>query len=121
MSYGGGYDSPYGSSSYGNYPVNTRPTGAVEKVEENLALSIKKALSSDESAPKQKHVRACIVYSWDTKSSVSIWTGMKLSPILGDEVMCFKALITIHKIVREGHPNVSGCSSFRMYKLEKSL
>lgn len=82
----------------------SRPVGSLDKVEEGLAIHIKKALSPEETAPKQKHVRACIVYTWDTKSSASFWMGLKLTPILGDEIMCWKALVTLHKVVRDGHP-----------------
>lgn len=34
------------------------------KSETELATNIKKATSIDETAPKRKHVRACIVYTW---------------------------------------------------------
>ncbi|KAL8972214.1 MAG: hypothetical protein Q9183_000672 [Haloplaca sp. 2 TL-2023] len=51
-----------------------------------------------------KHVRACIVYTWDHKSSQSFWAGMKVQPVLADEVQTFKALITVHKVLQEGHP-----------------
>ncbi|KAH8703737.1 putative cytoskeleton assembly control protein Sla2 [Talaromyces proteolyticus] len=50
-----------------------------------------------------KHVRSCIVYTWDHKSSAAFWAGMKVQPILADEVQTFKALITIHKVLQEGH------------------
>lgn len=77
-----------------------------------------------------KHVRSCIVYTWDHKSSNAFWAGMKVyaiswlsfwficdwkltwrscshrQPILADEVQTFKALITIHKVLQEGHPIV---------------
>ena len=29
---------------------------------------------------------------------------MKVQPILADEVQIFKALITVHKVLQEGHP-----------------
>lgn len=29
---------------------------------------------------------------------------MKVQPILADEVQTFKALITVHKVLQEGHP-----------------
>ncbi|KAK3371913.1 ANTH domain-containing protein [Podospora didyma] len=74
------------------------------KSEAELAINIKKATSPEESAPKRKHVRSCIVYTWDHKSSQSFWAGMKVQPILADEVQTFKALITIHKVLQEGHP-----------------
>ncbi|RIA92424.1 ANTH domain-containing protein [Glomus cerebriforme] len=84
-----------------HYP--SRPVDR-EKAEHDLALNIKKATSPDETAPKQKHVRKCIVYTWDYHTSESIWTGLKVAPILADEIQTFKALITVHKIIRGGHP-----------------
>ncbi|EGS22716.1 uncharacterized protein CTHT_0011900 [Thermochaetoides thermophila DSM 1495] len=74
------------------------------KAEAELAINIKKATSPEETAPKRKHVRSCIVYTWDHKSSLSFWAGLKVQPILADEVQTFKALITIHKVLQEGHP-----------------
>jgi len=74
--------------------------------EHNLTVNIKKALNPEETAPKQKHVRACIVYTWDYKSANSFWTGIKLQPIYGNEIQTFKALITIHKVIKDGHPSV---------------
>ncbi|KAF2192469.1 ANTH-domain-containing protein [Zopfia rhizophila CBS 207.26] len=76
------------------------------KQESDLAINIRKATSIDETAPKRKHVRSCIVYTWDHKNSNSFWQGMKVQPILADEVQTFKALITIHKVLQEGHPVV---------------
>lgn len=48
----------------------------------------------------------CIVYTWDYHSSISIWQGLRVQPILSDEIQIFKALITVHKILQEGHPVV---------------
>ncbi|KAF3768419.1 ANTH-domain-containing protein [Cryphonectria parasitica EP155] len=76
------------------------------KSDTELAINIKKATSPDETAPKRKHVRSCIVYTWDHKSGQSFWAGLKVQPILADEVQTFKALITIHKVLQEGHPHV---------------
>ncbi|KAF2198956.1 ANTH domain-containing protein [Delitschia confertaspora ATCC 74209] len=78
----------------------------MSKQESDLAINIRKATSIDETAPKRKHVRSCIVYTWDHKNSSSFWQGMKVQPILADEVQTFKALITIHKVLQEGHPIV---------------
>ncbi|KAI9098757.1 ANTH domain-containing protein [Phlyctochytrium arcticum] len=116
MSYAANY---YGSSSdYGTQsnsatrsfpngmPTVSRPNWQTEKVEEELALHIKKALSPDETAPKQKHVRACIVYTWDLKGSGSFWMALETFPVLGDELVTFKALIMAHKVIRQGHPSV---------------
>lgn len=51
----------------------------IYRSEADLAINIKKATSIDETAPKRKHVRSCIVYTWDHKSSQSFWAGMKVS------------------------------------------
>ena len=48
----------------------------------------------------------CIVYTWDYHSSISFWNGLRVQPILADEVQTFKALITVHKVLQEGHPVV---------------
>ncbi|KAG6821407.1 hypothetical protein H0H93_014204 [Arthromyces matolae] len=84
-----------------HYP--TRPVDK-DKAEHELLVNIKKATSPDESAPKQKHVRKCIVFTWDYHSSISFWNGLRVQPILADEVQTFKALITVHKVLQEGHP-----------------
>ena len=105
-----------------HYP--TRPVDK-DKAEAELVVNIKKATNPEETAPKQKHVRSmqilavyikrgvidisteCIVYTWDYHSSISFWTGLRVQPILADEVQTFKALITVHKVLQEGHPVVS--------------
>ncbi|KAL1917648.1 uncharacterized protein VTP21DRAFT_4041 [Calcarisporiella thermophila] len=90
------------------FPSHHHPSRPVdrEKAETELALNVKKATSPDETAPKQKHVRSCIVYTWDYHTSQSIWTLLKMQPILSDEVQTFKALITVHKLLCDGHPNI---------------
>ena len=77
-----------------------------EKSEQELATSVKKAVSPEEAAPKQKHVRVCAVFTWDWKTSQPFWTALKMQPILSDEIQCFKALICLHKVMRDGHPCV---------------
>ncbi|KAJ5710806.1 hypothetical protein N7488_004962 [Penicillium malachiteum] len=72
----------------------------MSRTEADLAINIRKATSIG------KHVRSCIVYTWDHKSSAAFWAGMKVQPVLADEVQTFKALITIHKVLQEGHPIV---------------
>ncbi|KAL1732141.1 ANTH domain-containing protein [Schizophyllum commune] len=81
----------------------TRPVDK-DKAEAELVINIKKATSPEETAPKQKHVRKCIVFTWDYHSSISFWSGLRVQPILSDEVQTFKALITVHKVLQEGHP-----------------
>ncbi|CAK5280605.1 unnamed protein product [Mycena citricolor] len=93
---GGGFD-----DEEMHYP--TRPVDK-EKAEQELVVNIKKATSPEETAPKQKHVRKCIVFTWDYHTSISFWSGLRVQPILADEVQTFKALITVHKVLQGGHP-----------------
>lgn len=79
-----------------------------EKSDQSLAEHIKKALSTAETAPKQKHVRACIVYTWDYQSSANFWAYLRMQPVLTDQVVCYKALITIHKLLVGGPHIVLG-------------
>ncbi|KAJ7040405.1 ANTH domain-containing protein [Mycena alexandri] len=95
---GGGFD----IDEEVHYP--TRPVDK-DKAEQELVVNIKKATTPEETAPKQKHVRKCIVFTWDYHSSVSFWSGLRVQPILADEIQTFKALITVHKVLQEGHPS----------------
>ncbi|KAF4119845.1 huntingtin-interacting protein 1-related protein [Geosmithia morbida] len=76
---------------------------SLARTDQELAINIRKATNSEEISPKRKHVRACIVYTWDHKSSQAFWAGVKVQPIMADEVQTFKALITIHRVLQEGH------------------
>lgn len=77
----------------------------MSRAEVDLQISVKKACNTDEVPPKRKHVRACIVYTWDHKNSRAFWNAVKIQPLQSDEVQLFKALIMIHKVIQEGHPN----------------
>ncbi|KAJ3008497.1 sla2 Src-like adaptor 2 [Thoreauomyces humboldtii] len=99
-SYPSGSPSPSSASA----ATLSRPTWQTDKLDEELSLHIKKALAPEETAPKQKHVRACILYTWDLKGSGSFWLAIQTYPMLGDELVSFKALLTTHKVMREGHP-----------------
>ncbi|SCU99398.1 LAME_0G03004g1_1 [Lachancea meyersii CBS 8951] len=71
----------------------------------DVERTVRKACSYEETAPKRKHVRACIVYTWDHKSSRAIFNAFKVQPLAQDEISLFKALISLHKILQEGHPS----------------
>ncbi|KAL7753755.1 sla2 Src-like adaptor 2 [Sorochytrium milnesiophthora] len=87
--------------SYGSGSV--RPIDRA-KSDQELLIALKKATSPEETSPKQKHVRSCMLYTWDHKTSLPFWAALKNSPLFADEVQAFKTLITIHKVIRDGHP-----------------
>lgn len=72
----------------------------------DIEVSVKKAVSPDETPPKRKHVRACVVYTWDHRSSKAFWHAIRMLPLLESPIMVFKALIVIHKVLHEGHRSV---------------
>lgn len=80
--------------------------GSKLKNEEELASHVRKALSSDGLGPKSKHVRWCSVYTWDTSDGASFWNAIRALPVSGQDQVAIKALILIHKVIREGHPSV---------------
>ena len=43
--------------------------------------------------------------SWKLEKSRLTWYLFRRQPILADEVQTFKALITVHKVLQEGHPS----------------
>lgn len=71
----------------------------------DIHTSIRKACTIEDSASKRKHVRACIVYTWDHKSSKEFWESLKVLPLKDNDIQLFKALILIHKVLQEGHPS----------------
>lgn len=77
----------------------------MSRAEVDLQIAVKKACSTDEVPPKRKHVRACIVYTWDHKNSRAFWNAVKIQPLQNDQIQLFKSLIMIHKVLQEGHPN----------------
>lgn len=76
------------------------------KAEQEVGVSIRKALNGDETAPKQKHVRVAILFTFEFKDARPIWYNIKLQNVLADEIQCYKALILIHKVLHNGHASM---------------
>lgn len=73
-----------------------------EKQESELFEHVRKATNDLECAPKQKHVRWCIVYCWDHGTSRPFWQALRSQPLAINQIQCFKALIVIHKVLLDG-------------------
>lgn len=87
---------------WGDSHMPSRPVDK-EKAEQELSQNVKKAVTAEEVAPKAKHVRKCILYTWDYHTALSVYNSLRVLPILSDEIMTFKALILVHKVIQEGH------------------
>ncbi|KJE96247.1 hypothetical protein CAOG_06601 [Capsaspora owczarzaki ATCC 30864] len=74
----------------------------IKESEEHLT----KACSPSETAPKVKHIRTAIISTWNQNGSDVFWAALRKLPLGTQPIMCWKALITLHKILQDGHPNV---------------
>ena len=74
--------------------------------EKEQAECIVKAIRNEESPAKEKHVRRSIIGTWQERGNSMFWTIIGKQPLPSQAVMCWKALMVLHKILREGHPNV---------------
>ncbi|KAI9795492.1 MAG: sla2 Src-like adaptor 2 [Piccolia ochrophora] len=86
--------------SYLGYGTTTRNVD-MSKSESELTINIRKATSIEESAPKRMLPSPSEDFVED---GIMTRTQANIQPILADEVQTFKALITIHKVLQEGHP-----------------
>ncbi|KAI8868536.1 cytoskeleton assembly control protein [Ramicandelaber brevisporus] len=75
------------------------------KEDEKLLTAVRKACSTEEVSPKHKHVRTCIVYTHNFKTAAPFFLALTSLPLNYDEIQCWKSLIVVHKVVRDGDPS----------------
>uniref|UniRef100_A0A672RV14 Huntingtin-interacting protein 1-like n=1 Tax=Sinocyclocheilus grahami TaxID=75366 RepID=A0A672RV14_SINGR len=73
-----------------------------------LAVSINKAINTQEIAVKEKHARNILLY----KGAHTFWLAVNRLPLSSNAVLCWKFCHVFHKLLRDGHPNVSTRSVF---------
>jgi hypothetical protein len=66
--------------------------------------AVSKSLKNKETPPKRKHERNIILASWAEKGAEEIFADLFKRPLNVREISCYKCLIIIHKLLREGHP-----------------
>lgn len=66
--------------------------------------AVSKSLKNKETPPKRKHERNIILASWAEQGAQEIFSDLFKRPLNVREISCFKCLIVIHKLLREGHP-----------------
>lgn len=74
--------------------------------EKQQAECITKAIKNDECPAKEKHVRRSIIGTWQERGNSMFWIVIGRQPLPSQAIMCWKALTVMHKLLREGHPNV---------------
>ncbi|XP_065054331.1 huntingtin-interacting protein 1-like [Rhopilema esculentum] len=76
-----------------------------EKFEKEQTECLTKAIKAEESSAKEKHVRRTIIGTWQERGCSTFWNILGRMPLPSQNVMCWKALMVFHKVLREGHPN----------------
>uniref|UniRef100_A0A663MSW8 Huntingtin interacting protein 1 n=1 Tax=Athene cunicularia TaxID=194338 RepID=A0A663MSW8_ATHCN len=66
-----------------------------------------KAINAQEVAVKEKHPPPCILGTHHEKGAQTFWSVVNRLPLSGNAVLCWKFCHVFHKLLRDGHSNVS--------------
>ncbi|XP_050515258.1 huntingtin-interacting protein 1 isoform X1 [Diabrotica virgifera virgifera] len=75
-----------------------------EVFEKSQAQALQKAINSNETPVKQKHVRSAIIGTFHTQSAKIFWSYALRLPAMDDRIVAWKLCHVVHKVLREGHP-----------------
>ncbi|KAF2068752.1 hypothetical protein CYY_009926 [Polysphondylium violaceum] len=75
---------------------------------------VHKATNSKTTAPKRKHVRSIVLECYNENSARTFFNELFKRPLDTNDVVCYKAMVTIHKVVQEGPKNVLSDTSHRL-------
>uniref|UniRef100_A0A673AXS5 Huntingtin-interacting protein 1-related protein n=1 Tax=Sphaeramia orbicularis TaxID=375764 RepID=A0A673AXS5_9TELE len=76
-----------------------------ENFERGQAVSINKAINTQEVAVKEKHARNILIL-FICKGAHTFWAAVNRLPLSSNAVLCWKFCHVFHKLLRDGHPNV---------------
>ncbi|XP_050536269.1 huntingtin-interacting protein 1 isoform X2 [Daktulosphaira vitifoliae] len=77
-----------------------------EQFEKIQAASISKAINTAENPVKEKHARNAIIGTFQEKSGETFWRCVTKLPLQEHRIVAWKFCHVLHKVLREGHPNV---------------
>ncbi|XP_021962391.1 huntingtin-interacting protein 1 isoform X2 [Folsomia candida] len=77
-----------------------------EHFEKGQATSLSKAINTQETAVKEKHVRSAIIGTYQERGASTFWECVHRLPTKEHAVLCWKFCFVLHKVLREGHENV---------------
>ncbi|XP_046984239.1 huntingtin-interacting protein 1 [Schistocerca americana] len=89
-----------------------------ENFEKNQAISISKAINNMETPVKQKHVRSTIIGTFQEKGGATFWACALRLPLQDSRIVAWKFCHVLHKVLREGHPQVLPYSQRYRGKIE---
>ncbi|GAB1608881.1 huntingtin-interacting protein 1-like isoform X2, partial [Argonauta hians] len=77
-----------------------------ENFEKAQSIAINKAINSNVNPVKEKHVRSAILGTFRESGASVFWGTTSKLPLQANAIICWKFLHVLHKLLREGHPNV---------------
>ncbi|KAI6076150.1 Huntingtin-interacting protein 1-related protein [Aix galericulata] len=85
-----------------------------EQFDKNQAISISKAINTQEAPVKEKHVRRIILGTHHEKGAFTFWSYAIGLPLPSSSILSWKFCHVLHKVLRDGHPNVlQDCQRYR--------
>ncbi|NWI66810.1 HIP1R protein, partial [Todus mexicanus] len=78
------------------------------------AISISKAINTQEAPVKEKHARRIILGTHHEKGAFTFWSYAIGLPLPSSAILSWKFCHVLHKVLRDGHPNVlQDCQRYR--------
>ncbi|XP_027422728.1 huntingtin-interacting protein 1-related protein isoform X4 [Bos indicus] len=78
------------------------------------AISISKAINTQEAPVKEKHARRIILGTHHEKGAFTFWSYAIGLPLPSSAILSWKFCHVLHKVLRDGHPNVlHDCQRYR--------
>uniref|UniRef100_A0A669PCZ2 Huntingtin interacting protein 1 related n=1 Tax=Phasianus colchicus TaxID=9054 RepID=A0A669PCZ2_PHACC len=78
------------------------------------AISISKAINTQEAPVKEKHARRIILGTHHEKGAFTFWSYAIGLPLPSSSILSWKFCHVLHKVLRDGHPNVlQDCQRYR--------
>ncbi|XP_077015817.1 huntingtin-interacting protein 1-related protein [Tamandua tetradactyla] len=85
-----------------------------EQFDKTQAISISKAINTQEAPVKEKHARRIILGTHHEKGAFTFWSYAIGLPLPSSSVLSWKFCHVLHKVLRDGHPNVlHDCQRYR--------
>uniref|UniRef100_A0A8C9W9W4 Huntingtin interacting protein 1 related b n=1 Tax=Scleropages formosus TaxID=113540 RepID=A0A8C9W9W4_SCLFO len=82
-----------------------------EHFDKQQLTSISKAISASETPVKEKHVRRIILGTHREKGAFTFWSYALGLPLASSSILSWKFCHVLHKVLRDGHQNVSAFSA----------
>ncbi|XP_036907860.1 huntingtin-interacting protein 1-related protein isoform X2 [Sturnira hondurensis] len=85
-----------------------------EQFDKTQAISISKAINTQEAPVKEKHARRIILGTHHEKGAFTFWSYAIGLPLPSSSILSWKFCHVLHKVLRDGHPNVlQDCQRYR--------